>query len=827
MHDYDPQQTELIWQEYWDKNQIFKVTEDPKKEKYYILDMFPYPSGAGLHVGHPEGYTATDIIARSKRMQGFNVLHPMGWDAFGLPAERAAVREKKHPADITKRNITNFKKQIKRLGLSYDWSREICTSDPEYYRWTQWIFLKLYEKGLAYLAEVPVNWCPAQGTVLANEEVVDGKYVETGDPVEKRIMRQWMLKITAYADRLLDGLEGLDWPKNVIDMQKNWIGRSTGAELSFNIQDHDELLNVFTTRPETLYGATFCVLAPDHPLLKTIVTSEQSDAINAYCVKRRSLSDRDRDTLAGKEKTGVFTGAYVKHPLTSQLLPIWVADYVKLGYGHGAIMAVPAEDERDHEFADVYDLPIKPIVADGVMINSEVLDGLSIETASQTMVKYLEDNKLGQAKTTYKLRDWLFSRQRYWGEPFPMLYDKAGDVSPMDVGDLPLTLPVIEDFHPTADGKPPLARAKDWVNTEYGTRELNTMPQWAGSCWYFLRYMDPNNDQALVGKEKEAYWGQVDLYVGGLEHAVSHLLYSRFWYKVLFDCGVVSHEEPFKKLFNQGMILAYSYRDQLGKYHHPEAVTLDESGKATLKATGEPLTSMVEKMSKSKLNVVNPDDVVAEYGADALRLYEMFMGPLEATKPWQTNGVKGMLTFLQRVWRQTVDVNTGQLNASIQDMPGSQTFNEALHQTIHKVTQDIQALKFNTAIAQMMSFINVCKQEPVISKAGWEQFILILSPFAPHLSEALWQILGHSETLAYHPWPKPNELFLSVETVNIPLCLNGKKVSLVTVNKGATQAEIEAFFLADEKIKQKMQGWQLKKFIYVPDRLFNAIVIKS
>ena len=828
MYDYNPEKIESKWQAYWDKQATFKVTEDSAKPKYYVLDMFPYPSGAGLHVGHPEGYTATDIISRTKRMQGFNVLHPMGWDAFGLPAERAAVREQKHPAEITKRNIANFKQQIKRLGLSYDWSREICTSDPAYYRWTQWIFLKLYEKGLAYLAEVPVNWCPAQGTVLANEEVVDGKYVETGDPVEKRVMRQWMLKITAYADQLLDGLEGLDWPKNVIDMQKNWIGRSEGAELSFDIQAHDVKLDVFTTRPETLYGSTFCVLAPDHPLLKTIVTDAQAEAVEAYCEKRRSLSDRDRDTLAGKEKTGVFTGGFVMHPLTQEALPIWVADYVKLGYGHGAIMAVPAEDERDQAFAEAYDLPIKPIINAGKMIHSELLNDLDVDQAKAKMISILEDKGLGQAKVTYKLRDWLFSRQRYWGEPFPMLYDVAGQVSAMNANDLPLTLPVIEDFHPTEDGLPPLARAQDWVNSAQGTRELNTMPQWAGSCWYFLRYMDPHNEQALVDPKKEAYWGQVDLYVGGLEHAVSHLLYSRFWYKVLYDCGVVSHQEPFKKLFNQGMILAYSYRDKLGKYHHPDSVELDATGQPTLKATGEPLTSMVEKMSKSKLNVVNPDDVVAEYGADALRLYEMFMGPLEATKPWQTNGVKGMLTFLQRVWRQTIDVDSGELNAMIKDEPGgSQSFNQALNQTIEKVTNDIQALKFNTAIAQMMSFMNVCKNEPFIPKVGWEKFILVLSPFAPHLAEELWARLGHADTLAYHPWPAVDTTFLAVEKIHMPLCLNGKKASLVEVEKGASQAEVEALFFADEKIQHKMVGFELKKIIYVPNRLFNAIVVKK
>ena len=825
-YDYQPEAIEKHWQAYWDEAKTFAVEVDLKKPKYYVLDMFPYPSGAGLHVGHPEGYTATDIVARYKRMKGFNVLHPMGWDAFGLPAERAAVREQRHPAEITQANIANFKQQIKRLGLSYDWSRAFSTSDPDYYRWTQWIFLKLYERGLAYLAEVPVNWCPAQGTVLANEEVVDGKYVETGDPVEKRVMRQWMLRITAYADRLLDGLTGLDWPKNVIDMQKNWIGRSVGAELNFAILGHDDLsLPVFTTRPETLFGVTFCVVAPDHPLLKDITTLEQKDAVEAYCQARRNQSERDLAAAAGKDKTGVPTGAFAVHPLTQEQVPIWVADYVDLGYGHGAIMAVPAEDERDQAFAEKFALPIQAIIADDTMLNSGFLDGLPVTKAAEKMIEHLEANDLGRAKTTYKLRDWLFSRQRYWGEPFPVIYDHDGKVKVLSEQDLPLTLPEIVEFQPTADGEPPLARAEDWVNTPSGKRELNTMPQWAGSCWYFIRYMDPHNTKQLVDPDKEAYWGQVDLYVGGLEHAVSHLLYSRFWYKVLYDCGVVSHDEPFKKLFNQGMILAYSYRDAKGKYYHPDDVATDADGKATLKATGEPLTSMIEKMSKSKLNVVNPDDIVAEYGADALRLYEMFMGPLETTNAWQTNGVKGMHTFLSRVWRLTVDIDSGELNTHIQDVPGSDAFNQALHQTIAKVTQDIEALKFNTAIAQMMTFINVCKNETVIPSSGWQKFILILAPFAPHLAESLWEKLGHNETLAYAPWPLYDPKYLVDDNVQVALCLNGKKVSVIEVKKDIKQDEMEALFHADEKINSKLAGMSIKKMVYVPNRLMNAIVV--
>lgn len=825
-YDYQPEAIEKHWQAYWEEAQTFAVEVDLKKPKYYVLDMFPYPSGAGLHVGHPEGYTATDIVARYKRMKGFNVLHPMGWDAFGLPAERAAVREQRHPAEITQANIANFKEQIKRLGLSYDWSRAFSTSDPDYYRWTQWIFLKLYERGLAYLAEVPVNWCPAQGTVLANEEVVDGKYVETGDLVEKRVMRQWMLRITAYADRLLDGLNGLDWPKNVIDMQKNWIGRSVGAELNFAILGHEDVrLSVFTTRPETLFGVTFCVVAPDHPLLKDITTLEQKDAVEAYCQARRNQSERDLAAAAGKDKTGVPTGAFAIHPLTQEQVPIWVADYVDLGYGHGAIMAVPAEDERDQAFAEKFALPIQAIIEDERMINSGFLDGLPVAKAADKMIEHLENHDLGSAKTTYKLRDWLFSRQRYWGEPFPVIYDQDDNVKVLSEQDLPLTLPEIVDFQPTADGEPPLARAEDWVNTPSGKRELNTMPQWAGSCWYFIRYMDPHNTKQLVDPDKEAYWGQVDLYVGGLEHAVSHLLYSRFWYKVLYDCGVVSHDEPFKKLFNQGMILAYSYRDVKGKYYHPDDVATDADGKATLEATGEPLTSMIEKMSKSKLNVVNPDDIVAEYGADALRLYEMFMGPLETTNVWQTNGVKGMHTFLSRVWRLTVDIDSGELNTHIQDVPGSDAFNQALHQTIAKVTQDIEALKFNTAIAQMMTFINVCKNETAIPTSGWQKFILILAPFAPHLAESLWEKLGHDETLAYAPWPLYDPKYLVDDKVQVALCLNGKKVSVIEVKKDLSQDEMEALFHADEKINHKLAGMGIKKMVYVPNRLMNAIVV--
>ncbi|MAJ81325.1 MAG: leucine--tRNA ligase [Legionellales bacterium] len=828
--DYNPETIEKKWQNFWSQNKTFKTDINTNKPKYYVLDMFPYPSGAGLHVGHPEGYTATDIIARYKTMKGFNVLHPMGWDAFGLPAERAAMRSNQHPATLTKANISNFKRQIQQLGLAYDWDREICTSDPEYYRWTQWIFLKLYEKGLAYLADVPVNWCPAQQTVLANEEVVDGKYVETGDPVEKKVMRQWMLKITEYAEQLLEGLEGLDWPQNVKDMQRNWIGQSKGLLIDFKLSEAAESIEVFTTRPETLMGATFCVVAPGHAIVQH-VQHEYKALVDAYCKKVANMSDRDREMAAAKEKTGVFTGLFVDHPLIDKKIPIWVADYVKLGYGTGAVMAVPGHDERDHAFAEKFELPIIEVIDDNNhLIHSEGYDGQSVEDAKQGICNSLIDLGIAKETITYKLRDWLFSRQRYWGEPFPMYYDDQGQVCTVSQKELPVVLPTIDAFKPTEDGEPPLARAKDWLQFETPdgtmTRETNTMPQWAGSCWYYLRYMDPKNSDAPFSFEAQQYWGQVDLYIGGLEHAVSHLLYSRFWHHVLYDCGLVSHREPFKKLFNQGMILAQSYRDGLGKYYH-ESEVYEKKGQYFSKDGDEALTTMVEKMSKSKLNVVNPDEVVSSYGADALRLYEMFMGPLDMTKPWQMNGVKGVYHFLQRVWRLSVDVESNQLSEDIVDeCEPSNEWLTALHQTIHKVTEDIESLKFNTAIAQMMSFLNLCKAEKQIPKAQWALFIKILSPFAPHISEEIWAIMGFESSISRAQWPSALEQYLTSAKVSINLCINGKKVTTLMVDKDISYEEAEGMFKTNEKISSKMNGMHIKKLIHVPNRLINAICIK-
>jgi leucyl-tRNA synthetase len=747
----------------------------------------------------------------------------MGWDAFGLPAERAALRENIHPAVITKRNIANFKQQIENLGMSYDWEREICTSDPSYYKWTQHIFLKMYEKGLAYLADVAVNWCPAQGTVLANEEVVDGKYVETGDVVEKRHMKQWMLKITDYAEQLLAGLDNLDWPENVIQMQKNWIGKSQGANINFNIKGSDQKITVFTTKPETLYGVTFCVLAPDHPLLARIVTAEQSQAVNTYCQTARNLSDQEKEAKAGKEKTGINTGAFAYNPITEQYIPIWVADYVKLDYGSGAVMAVPAHDERDYEFAQTYDLPIIQVINedDDIIMNSGLINGLSSAQARKKIISIITQRHIGEAKTTYKLRDWLFSRQRYWGEPFPIVYDQAGNA--IANHDLPITLPEIAEFKPTSDGKPPLGRADDaWLHTTYNgqqvSRELNTMPQWAGSCWYHLRYMDPHNDTQPFSQQAEQYWGQVDLYIGGLEHAVSHLLYSRFWHKVLFDCGLVSHDEPFKKLFNQGMILGTSYKDAQGKYYHSDDV-IEQEGKFYAKQDeANKLTSLTEKMSKSKLNVVNPDDIVAEYGADSLRLYEMFMGPLDSMKPWQTGGVKGVHGFLQRLYRISNDCQI------TDDHTDDEAILKELNITIAKVTEDLHNLKFNTAIAKMMECLNVFKTVEIISQTTWQKFILILAPFAPHLAEELWQRQGNSGSLAYAQWPSFDEKYLVADTINIVLCINGKKVDVVEAEKDISAEQATQLISSHQKIKQRIAGKQVVKTVFVPNKLINLIV---
>ncbi|WP_334072009.1 MULTISPECIES: leucine--tRNA ligase [Paenibacillus] len=805
-HDvYQAQNIEPKWQAYWENNKTFKTKEDEGKPKFYALDMFPYPSGAGLHVGHPEGYTATDIVSRFKRMRGYNVLHPMGWDAFGLPAEQHALDTGEHPRDITVKNINNFRRQIKSLGFSYDWDREISTTDPEYYKWTQWIFIQLYKKGLAYVAEVPVNWCPALGTVLANEEVIDGKSERGGHPVIRKPMRQWVLKITEYAERLLEDLEELDWSESIKDMQRNWIGKSEGAEVVFSIEGNEDSLTVFTTRPDTLFGASYAVLAPEHELVEKITTEAQREAVKAYQEQAARKSDLERTDLA-KEKTGVFTGAYAVNPVNGAKLPIWIADYVLAGYGTGAIMAVPGHDERDYEFAKQFDLPIIEVVeggdlskeayaGDGPHVNSDFLNGLRNEEAIKKMIAWLEENGKGKGKITYRLRDWLFSRQRYWGEPIPILHLEDGTMKPVPEDQLPLVLPDVEAIKPSGTGESPLANVTEWVNTtdpETGMparRETNTMPQWAGSCWYYLRYIDPHNDKELCSMEKQQEWLPVDLYIGGAEHAVLHLLYARFWHKVLYDLGVVSTKEPFHKLVNQGMILGTNN----------------------------------EKMSKSRGNVINPDEIVNEYGADTLRVYEMFMGPLEATKPWNANGVEGTHRFLSRVWRLFV-AEDGGLNAKIVDGEGSDEFKRTWHKTVKKVTEDFEALRFNTAISQLMIFVNEAYKTDVVPKAAAENFVQMLSPLAPHLAEELWESLGHKETVTYEPWPTYDEAWTVDAEVEIVVQVNGKIVDRTKISKDLDQAAMQEHAFALPNVKQAVEGKTVRKVIAVPGKLVNIVV---
>jgi leucyl-tRNA synthetase len=801
---FDHQQIEKKWQKKWEEEKTFKTKEDKGKRKFYALDMFPYPSGAGLHVGHPEGYTATDILSRLKRMQGYNVLHPMGWDAFGLPAEQYALDTGNDPAEFTKKNIDNFRRQIKSLGFSYDWDREVNTTDPEYYKWTQWIFLQLYNKGLAYIDEVAVNWCPALGTVLANEEVIDGKSERGGHPVERRPMKQWMLRITAYADRLLEDLEELDWPESIKDMQRNWIGRSEGAEITFNIDGHDETFTVFTTRPDTLFGATYAVLAPEHVLVEKITTEDQKAAIAAYLDKVKSKSDLERTDLA-KEKTGVFTGAYAINPINNEKMPIWIADYVLASYGTGAIMAVPGHDERDYEFAKVFDLPIRQVVAggsieneaytgDGEHINSGFLNGLNKVEAIKKAIAWLEEQGIGTKKVTYRLRDWLFSRQRYWGEPIPIIHWEDGTMAPVPEDQLPLMLPKTTEIKPSGTGESPLANIADWVNVvdpetgKKGRRETNTMPQWAGSCWYYLRYIDPKNSAALASPEKLNEWLPVDIYIGGAEHAVLHLLYARFWHKFLYDIGVVPTKEPFQKLFNQGMILGENN----------------------------------EKMSKSKGNVVNPDDIVNSHGADTLRLYEMFMGPLDASIAWSTNGLDGARRFLDRIWRLYVEDNGG-LNPKIQDTEEAANLEKAYHQTVKKVTEDLEALHFNTAISQMMVFINEAYKSTVLPKQYMEGFVKLLSPLAPHLAEELWEKLGHTDTISYEAWPAFDESKLIDNEIEIVIQVNGKVKHKLTVPTGASKEDLEQIAMDDDKIKEQIEGKTVRKVITVPGKLVNIV----
>ncbi|MCA2977826.1 MAG: leucine--tRNA ligase [Myxococcaceae bacterium] len=846
MSRYDPSVIEPKWQEQWETRRPFKTPTDlaelTKKPKYYVLDMFPYPSGAGLHVGHPEGYTATDVVARLKRMQGFHVLHPMGWDAFGLPAERAAVRDGLHPAVITKRNVDNFRRQIKRLGFSYDWDREVDTSAPDYYRWTQWIFLKLYEKGLAYMAEVPVNWCPALATVLANEEVKDGKYVETGDAVERRLMKQWMLRITAYGDRLLEDLDALDWPEGIKEMQRNWIGKSEGAEVRFGLEGRPESFTVFTTRPDTLFGATYCVLAPEHPLVAAITTPAQRAAVEAYVTEAKNKSELARKEDA-KTKTGVFTGAHAVNPATGKPVPVWIADYVLASYGTGAIMAVPGHDERDHEFATTFGLPIIEVVkggadvaaqaftAPGVAVNSGLLDGLPTAEAKKQMTAWLEARGLGTRRVQYQLRDWLFSRQRYWGEPFPIVHLEDGSIATVPEAQLPVSLPHVDEFKPTTDGRPPLARAGDaWLGVTLpdgrkGVREVNTMPQWAGSCWYYLRFLDARNDAQAWSPELEKYWMPVDLYVGGVEHAVLHLLYARFWHKVLFDCGLVSTKEPFQKLFNQGMILASSFQDARGKYYAPAEIDDREDG-AFVKGSGERVKKQIEKMSKSRLNVVSPDDVIRDYGADTLRLYELFMGPLEQVKPWEMKNVGGCLRFLERVWRLVVDEETDASTVKLTDAgPESEPeLHKALHKCIQLVERDTLAMRFNTAISHMMTFANEATGAKTLPRAIARTFVTVLSPYAPHLAEELFSRLGGEGLVSVAPWPRFDPALVAEDTVTYAVQVLGKLRAELRAPVGATEAEVRALAEADPRVKAWLDGKAVKKFVFVPRRLVNFVV---
>ena len=844
MNQYNPAEIEPRWQSYWEKARTFSTpTIDPSRPKYFVLGMFPYPSGTGLHVGHPLSYTALDIVARYKRMKGYAVLHPMGWDAFGLPAERAAIREDIHPMKITQRNIATFKEQLNRLGMSYDWNREINTSAPDYYRWTQWIFLKLYERGLAYLAEIPVNWCPAQGTVLANEEVQDGKYIETGDPVERRMMRQWMLRITAYADRLIEDLDEVDWPESVKEMQRNWIGRSEGVDVVFDFEGTDQSFTAFTTRADTLFGTTYCVLAPEHPLIPQLASDAQRAEVEAYVGQAANRSELERQQAGGREKTGVFTGAHCINPINGDRLPVWVADYVLASYGTGAVMAVPAHDPRDHEFARAFDLPIVQVVSapndheiakeawtgDGRAMDSGEFSGLDTADCRRRITESLVERGKGVVRTRYKLRDWLFSRQRYWGDPFPLLHGPDGAVIGVNENDLPVELPYIDEFRPTPDGRPPLARAgEDWLfvhkQGKRWRRETNTMPQWAGSCWYYLRYMDPHNEEAAWSAEAERYWGPVDLYIGGLEHAVLHLLYARFWHKVLFDVGCVTTKEPFARLFNQGMILARSFRDENGKYYYPEEVE-EHDGNWSVRETGVPVGHKVEKMSKSKLNVVNPNDVVTHYGADALRMYEMFMGPLDAVKLWQMSGVEGISRFLGRVWRLFVDNETGKLREAIcTDLEPDADLARAGHLVLKAVTEGIEQLRFNTPISRMMEFVNLATARETLPRDLLERFVLVFSTYAPHLGEELWRRLGHAESLAYVPWPEWDEVVLRDSTLRLAVQVQGKLRGEILVAENTSKEEVVAAAKCAESVARHLQGADIVQEIYVPGRLVNFVV---
>jgi len=912
MPSYHPQRIEPKWQAYWEEHRTFRTPDlDPDRPKLYVLDMFPYPSGAGLHVGHPEGYTATDVVCRYKRMRGFNVLHPMGWDAFGLPAEQYAIQTGTHPRVTTRANVDNFRRQIKSLGFSYDWDREVDTTDPAYYRWTQWIFLLIHDtwydpdlewtgpdgkprkgKGrpiaelpipdgtadpaayrdarrLAYRAEVPVNWCPELGTVLANEEVIDGKSERGGHPVVRMPLRQWMLRITAYADRLIEDLDGLDWSRAIKDMQRNWVGRSEGAEVDFPLVPVDDsgaapgAIRVFTTRPDTLFGATYMVLAPEHPLVDRLTTPAQRDPVGAYRESAGRKSDLDRTDLA-KTKTGVFTGGHAVNPVNGEPIPVWIADYVLTGYGTGAIMAVPAHDDRDFAFAGAFDLPIRRVVAlsqgegaepvdeavttPGVVVNSAnddlSLNGLTTVEAKAAITDWLAEHGHGRKTVNYRLRDWLFSRQRYWGEPFPVLLDKDDRAHAVPDAELPVLLPELDDFRPSGRPEPPLGKATDWVRySEEYQRETNTMPQWAGSCWYYLRFLDPKNADAPWDPAKEKYWMPVDLYVGGAEHAVLHLLYSRFWHKVLFDRGKVSTPEPFGRLVNQGMILGEveytGFRDASARWVSPpggadaKAVKLGET-EVVKKGEGfflaaDPtvrVNARAHKMSKARGNVINPDDVVSEYGADSLRLYEMFMGPLEAVKPWSMNGVEGVYRFLARAWRLVVDDQADEvrLDPRVRDVPLDHAQAKVVARTVAAVTDDLEALRCNTAVSRLMEFTNAFTAMDVRPKSALETFTLLLAPLAPHAAEELWEVLGHGETLAYEPWPTFDPALLKDEKVEVPVQVNGKLRSRVVVAADLDRDGLEAAARAEPKVAALLAGREVKKVVVVPGKLVNFVV---
>ncbi|HGZ8976556.1 TPA: leucine--tRNA ligase [Staphylococcus aureus] len=803
MLNYNHNQIEKKWQDYWDENKTFKTNDNLGQKKFYALDMFPYPSGAGLHVGHPEGYTATDIISRYKRMQGYNVLHPMGWDAFGLPAEQYALDAGNDPREFTKKNIQTFKRQIKELGFSYDWDREVNTTDPEYYKWTQWIFIQLYNKGLAYVDEVAVNWCPALGTVLSNEEVIDGVSERGGHPVYRKPMKQWVLKITEYADQLLADLDDLDWPESLKDMQRNWIGRSEGAKVSFDVDNTEGKVEVFTTRPDTIYGASFLVLSPEHALVNSITTDEYKEKVKAYQTEASKKSDLERTDLA-KDKSGVFTGAYATNPLSGEKVQIWIADYVLSTYGTGAIMAVPAHDDRDYEFAKKFDLPIIEVIeggnveeaaytGEGKHINSGELDGLENEAAITKAIQLLEQKGAGEKKVNYKLRDWLFSRQRYWGEPIPVIHWEDGTMTTVPEEELPLLLPETDEIKPSGTGESPLANIDSFVNVVdektgmKGRRETNTMPQWAGSCWYYLRYIDPKNENMLADPEKLKHWLPVDLYIGGVEHAVLHLLYARFWHKVLYDLAIVPTKEPFQKLFNQGMILGEGN----------------------------------EKMSKSKGNVINPDDIVQSHGADTLRLYEMFMGPLDAAIAWSEKGLDGSRRFLDRVWRLMVNED-GTLSSKIVTT-NNKSLDKVYNQTVKKVTEDFETLGFNTAISQLMVFINECYKVDEVYKPYIEGFVKMLAPIAPHIGEELWSKLGHEESITYQPWPTYDEALLVDDEVEIVVQVNGKLRAKIKIAKDTSKEEMQEIALSNDNVKASIEGKDIMKVIAVPQKLVNIV----